>query len=140
MTKYKPTYVSDDAPGDVQLQLSYPSTADNDRIVDLEAVERMSGMRLFKVRLSAEQFTALLSTMAVNASGAIVAPRPDRIGKRSERCTVPVDRSDDPQAVKVEMLAEGWTTAEVRKTNSGYLVVADRWVEPTRENAAAEGK
>ncbi|MEU3452232.1 hypothetical protein ABZ671_01115 [Micromonospora sp. NPDC006766] len=125
-------------PGDVSVQLSYPYNSHTGRRGHLTVTDRMSGLTLVEVDLTAGQVMDLMAHTSVRVSGATLPARPDLIGKRMETDSTTVGHNDerDPEQVRVGYLVAGWDTAQVRRTNSGHQVTARRWVDP----AAGDGE
>ncbi|RKR92716.1 hypothetical protein BDK92_7194 [Micromonospora pisi] len=132
-------YTSDAEPGDVLIQLSYPtSNLDDAGIAELGVTDRMSGQALVRVRMNAEQFLGVMSNTGTVVGGAVVPVHPERIGKRSQHTSTAIARNSDldPEQVKADYLANGWDTVRISKTNSGQQVSATRWVTDGPEPVA----
>ncbi|MFY1595528.1 hypothetical protein [Micromonospora sp. WMMD737] len=115
--------------GDVSVQLSYPHNSHTGRRGQLTVTDRMSGLVLVDVELTAEQVMDLMAHTPVRVSGATLPVRPDRIGKRMHVDSTAIGHNDprDPEQVRADYLAAGWDAASVRRTNAGQQVVAYRW-------------
>lgn len=130
--------ISKGNPGDVSVQLGFPTShgtnGDEPQRAHLELTDRPSNTVVADLYLTAEQFMGLMSGSTAHATGAFVVRKPGRIGFRAENASVQVpygaERNGEARAMEIaaEFMATGWETTEVRRTNSGHLVVARRWV------------
>lgn len=122
--------MSDDAPGDVSVQLSYPTSNTDGRRAQLTVIDRMSGVRIVEVTFSPEQLMELMAHTAVVVSGAVLPKRPELIGRRQQitGTTLARDSVATPEEVRDEYLAAGWESVQIHRTNRGARVTARRWV------------
>lgn len=123
-------HTSNANPGDISIQVSYPTGMDGDRVVRLEITDRMSGQALVRAALTSAQFTEILSATGTVVSGAVLPVHPERIGKRMQNVSTNIKHGDDreAEAVRDAYLADGWETARIDRTNFGRRVVAYRWI------------
>jgi hypothetical protein len=134
---------SDADTGDIMIQLSFPTQSDpggidEDRnIGHFTITDRMSGQVLIDVDLSAAEFLSMMSGTGTPVSRARLPARPVRIGMRAEVfwARIPltygadkIERAAQITAVVAQYESEGWI-ATARRTNSGDVVVARRWID-----------
>jgi hypothetical protein len=126
-------HTSDANPGDVLIQLSYPSDNHGNRDAELTIRDQMSGQTVIKVRLSANELMDVMSTTGTHVGGATLAVHPERLGKRAQNVSTSLRHGDErtPEQVRDAYLKEGWESVRIDKTNYGHRVVAYRWIEDT---------
>lgn len=133
-------YTTEAVPGDVQIQLTYPTrtginVAEHERYVaHLTVTDRTSGQILVSVELSAAEHLSIMSGTGTTVSGATLPARPDRIGLRRQNTSTPIPHGYDGDhnarisQVVADYQADGWET-ELRRTNGGHQVIARRYVD-----------
>ena len=123
-------------PGDVDVRISFPTrSAHTDKAVTIEITDGPSRSRIIEIDLTAEQYVALMSGSTAHATGAWLPSDKgwSRIGKRMETAsaTFGYGKEAEANAQADDYRADGWEAAEVRRSNSGFTVVARRWVAST---------
>lgn len=127
---------SDAQRGDILIQMSFP-TQSGPNIGHLNITDRTSGQTLVDVNLSAAEFLSMMSGTGTRVSGARLPARPDRIGMRAQNTSTSIpltygadkiERAAQITAVVAQYESEGWI-ATSRRTNSGDVVVARRWID-----------
>lgn len=125
----------DDAPGDVSIQLSYPTSNIDGRYAQLTVIDRVSGVQIVQVTFRPEELVEFMAHTSVKVSGAVLPKRPELIGRRQQITGTSLRRDSvvTPEEVRDEYLAAGWESVQIQRTNSGHRVVARRWVADEAE-------
>lgn len=112
------------------LQISYPiSNVSDDPIVTLSLTDKASGECVFRADIPAADWAIALGRNGCNVTG-VMTSHVERFGRTIATDSRYLGREATPEqqrAAKAEALANGWETAEIRRSNRGPKLVMRAW-------------